>query len=86
MAAGLSLAAIELNQMTNRKIKVVKRDAPVPDPPVEEKQPDVTERVMTNAVKDWIDERRKNSEAESKANARKFKRLNKRLKLGRSTT
>lgn len=86
MAAGLSLAAIELNQMTNRKIKVVKRDAPVPDPSVEEKQPDVTERVMTNAVKDWIDERRKNSEAESKANARKFKRLNKRLKLGRSTT
>ena len=71
--------------MTNRKIKVVKRDAPSPEPQadVEEKQPEVTERVMTNVVKDWIDERRKNSQAESTANARKFRRLNKRLKLGR---
>lgn len=69
--------------MTNRKIKVVKRDAPVPEPPVEEKQPDATERGMTNAVKDWIDERRKNSQAESAMQARKFKSLNKRLKSGR---
>jgi len=38
---------------------------------------------MTNAVKDWVDERRKNSQAETASNARKFARLNKRLKLGR---
>ena len=38
---------------------------------------------MTNAVKDWVDERRKNSQAESASNARQFARLNKRLKLGR---
>jgi hypothetical protein len=71
--------------MNNRKIKVVKRDAQVPETVSEEKQPEVTERGMTNAVKEWIDERRKNSQAESTANARKFKRLNKRLKLGRNT-
>ena len=68
--------------MNNRKIKVVKRNSLVDEAATpEEKQPEVTERGMTNAVKDWIDERRKNSQAESKANARKFKRLNKRLKL-----
>lgn len=71
--------------MNNRKIKVVKRDSLVTEAAApEEKQPEATERGMTNAVKDWIDERRKNSQAESKAHARKFKRLNKRLKLGRN--
>ena len=69
--------------MNKRKIKVVKRDAPIPEPPAESKPPENTEREMTNAVKDWVDERRKNSEAESTSNARKFARLNKRLKLGR---
>jgi hypothetical protein len=71
--------------MNNRKIKVVKRNAPAPDAAPEQKQPEITERGMTNAVKDWIDERRKNSQAEAASNARKFKRLNKRLKLGRNT-
>jgi hypothetical protein len=71
--------------MNNRKIKVVKRDVLVPEAAVEEeRQPDVTERGMTNAVKDWIDERRKNSQAEAASNAHKFKRLNKRLKLSRN--
>lgn len=71
--------------MTNRKIKVVKRDAQVPEVVAQEEQPDITERSMTNAVKDWIDERRKNSQAELASNNRKFKRLNKRLKLRRNT-
>jgi hypothetical protein len=71
--------------MNKRKIKVVKRDAPTPEPPPEAKPPENTEREMTNAVKDWVDERRKNSHAESVSNARKFARLNKRLKLGRKS-
>ena len=69
--------------MTNRKIKVVKRDAAAPEAPAEPKPPENSERGMTNTVKDWITERRKNSQAESASNARKFARLNKRLKLGR---
>jgi len=69
--------------MNNRKIKVVKRDAPVPEIPAEAKPPESTEREMSNAVKDWVDERRKNSKAESASNARQFARLNKRLKLGK---
>jgi hypothetical protein len=71
--------------MTKRKIKIVKRDAPTPEPTLVSKpQPDPT-RSMTNTVKDWIVERRENSQAESVSNARKFARLNKRLKLGRNT-
>ena len=69
--------------MNNRKIKVVKRDTPVPETQAEPKHPENAEREMTNAVKDWVDERRKNSQAESASNARQFARLNKRLKLGR---
>ena len=70
--------------MTNRKIKVVKRDAPAPEPAVELKSPENHERGMTNTVKDWIVERRENRQADSAANARKFARLTKRLKLGRN--
>ena len=57
----------------------------MPEAVAEPEQPENNERTMTNAVKDWIDERRKNSQAESISNARKFKRLNKRLKLGGKT-
>jgi len=71
--------------MTRRKIKVVKRDAPAkPEPPPEPKPATDPERGMTNTVKDWISERRENKEAETVSNARKFARLNKRLKLGRN--
>ena len=70
--------------MTTRKIKVVKRDAAALEIKVEPKRPENTERGMTNTVKDWIDERRENSQAESASNARTFARLNKRLKLTRN--
>jgi len=70
--------------MTTRKIKVVKRDAAALEIKVEPKKPENTERGMTNTVKDWIDERRENRQAESASNARKFARLNKRLKLTRN--
>jgi hypothetical protein len=69
--------------MTNRKIKVVKRDAPTPEPEIVSKPEANPNRDMTNTVKDWISERRENSQAESASNARKFARLNKRLKLTR---
>ena len=84
MSARLPLATTEFNHMSKRKIKVVKRDAPVPEAAAEPEPPENTERGMSNTVKDWIDERRKNSQAETASNARKFKRLNKSLKLGRN--
>jgi hypothetical protein len=56
--------------MKKQKIKVVKRDAPTPEPiPVSKPEPDLT-RSMTNTVKDWISERRENREAESLSNKR----------------
>jgi hypothetical protein len=59
--------------MTKRKIKVVKRDAPVQPPPVPEPKPVVdTDRGISNAVKSWITERRKNSEAEQTSDEVKF--------------
>jgi hypothetical protein len=63
--------------MTHRKIKVVKRDAAAPEAPVEEKQPEDTERGMSNTVKDWISERRLNSQRETARDKRKFARLSK---------
>jgi hypothetical protein len=63
--------------MTHRKIKVVKRDAAVPKAPVEQKQPEDTERGMSNTVKDWITERRRNSQRETARDKRKFARLSK---------
>jgi len=56
--------------MSKQKIKVVKRDAPTPEPtPVDKPQTDPN-RSMTNTVKDWISERRENREAESLSNRR----------------
>ena len=56
--------------MKKQKIKVVKRDAPTPEPiPVSKPETDWN-RSMTNTVKDWISERRENREAESLSNQR----------------
>jgi len=59
--------------MTKRKIKVVKRDAPIQPAPVPEPKPPVdTDRGISNAVKSWITERRENSIAEQTSNEVKF--------------
>lgn len=50
--------------MTTRKIKLVKRDAPRPEPAAVEKPPADPERGIKNTVKDWITERRENSRQE----------------------
>jgi hypothetical protein len=56
--------------MTKRKIKIVKRDAPVPKPEVQPVLPKDPERGMTNAVKGWISERRQNRQRETTSNDR----------------
>jgi len=56
--------------MNKQKIKVVKRDAPKPEPtPVSRPEKDPN-RGITNTVKDWISERRENREAESVSSER----------------
>jgi hypothetical protein len=50
--------------MPPRKIKIVKRDTPIPEPvPVPELQAD-KDRRTANQVKKWISERQENSLAE----------------------
>jgi hypothetical protein len=44
--------------MSKRRIKIVKRDAPVPAPVAPPAKPKDPERGITNAVKNWISERR----------------------------
>jgi hypothetical protein len=58
--------------MTKRKIKIVKRDAPIPQPTPVPESPADTEKDMTNTVKNWITERRENSEAEKDSNTRQI--------------
>jgi len=56
--------------MNKRKIKIVKRDAPIPQPTPAPETPADPERGMTNAVKNWISERRENSLAEKDSTGR----------------
>ena len=58
--------------MKKRSIKIVKRDSPVSKPVLPLEQPKDPERIITSAVKNWISERRENSEAETSSNARQF--------------
>jgi hypothetical protein len=63
--------------MTTRKIKIVKRDAPVPEPvPPPEELPDqaATDRRISNSVKKWISERRESSLAE-KASEKRYRKI-----------
>jgi hypothetical protein len=50
--------------MTSRKIKIIKRDAPIEVLPEETLPPPATDLGLTNTVKNWISERRENSDAE----------------------
>jgi hypothetical protein len=59
--------------MTTRKIKIVKWNAPAPEPlPVREEQAD-TDRRIANGVKKWISERRENSVVEKVSQKRRRK-------------
>jgi hypothetical protein len=56
--------------MIKRKIKIMKRDAPAPEPAAVSKPQVDPNRGMTNTVKDWISERRENSRHEKASNDR----------------
>jgi len=58
--------------MSSRKIKVVKRDTPVPERTSEPEVSKNPDRGATNAVKRWISERRENKESETSTTKRQM--------------